>query len=231
MPHQGQHCGCGGVEKEESESDAGYQPYLLGSERLYIPLVRGDEDEQVNEAEETVADSYHSGNEAGQSPDSQHCYCQCEMVFLAKRFQSFGEEGKQRQEDGVGSGVPPYVHAQRHEAFHHELHAEVCPVEHEIERHENEAPEQEFAFHDPYASEVGFDGLFPVEEEPCGDGEEDDHADLAAAGHGKLEEDPLRPQGEFQHVIAVMDDEVMGRLMNIAMMRNVSMLEFLPPPI
>ena len=27
-----------------------------------------------------------------------------------------------------------------------------------------------------------------------------------------------------------MDDEVMVRLMNIAMIRNVSMLEFLPPP-
>lgn len=38
----------------------------------------------------------------------------------------------------------------------------------------------------------------------------DDRADLAAAGHDELEEDPLRPQGEFQHVISVMDDEVMG---------------------
>ena len=35
-------------------------------------------------------------------------------------------------------------------------------------------------------------------------------ADLAAAGHDELEEDPFRSQGEFQHVIAVMDDEVMG---------------------
>ena len=174
-----------------------------------MPLVSGDKDEQVDEAEETVADSYHSGDEAGQSPDCQHCYCQCEMVFLAKRFQSFGEEGKQRQEDGVGSGVPPQAHAQRHDALHHELHAKVGPVEHEIERHENEAPEQEFAFHDPHASEIGFDGLFPVEEEPCGDGEEDDHADLAAALHDKLEEDALRSQGKFQHVIAVMDDEMM----------------------
>lgn len=38
-------------------------------------------------------------------------------------------------------------------------------------------------------------------------------------------------QGEFQDIVAVMDDEVMVRLMNIAMIRNVSMLEFLPPPI
>lgn len=38
-------------------------------------------------------------------------------------------------------------------------------------------------------------------------------------------------QGEFQDIVAVVDDEVMVRLMNIAMIRNVSMLEFLPPPI
>lgn len=83
-------------------------------------------------------------------------------------------------------------------------------VEHEVERYEDKAPEQQLAFHDPYAFEVGFDGLFLVEEEPCGDGEEDDDADLAAALHHELEEDPFRSQGEFQHVIAVMDDEVMG---------------------
>lgn len=82
-------------------------------------------------------------------------------------------------------------------------------VEHEVGRHEDEAPEQEFAFHDPHASQVGFDGLFLVEEEPCGDGEEDDNADLAAALHDELEEDAFRSQGEFQYVIAVMDDEVM----------------------
>ena len=35
-------------------------------------------------------------------------------------------------------------------------------------------------------------------------------------------------QGEFQDVVAVMDDEVMGRFVNIAMMRNVSMLESPP---
>ena len=38
--------------------------------------------------------------------------------------------------------------------------------------------------------------------------EEDDDADLAAAGHDELEEDPFRSQGEFQHVIAVMDDKM-----------------------
>ena len=43
-------------------------------------------------------------------------------------------------------------------------------VEHEVERYEDKAPEQQLAFHDPYAFEVGFDGLFLVEEEPCGDG-------------------------------------------------------------
>lgn len=132
------------------------------------------------------------------------------MVFTTERLQIFGEEGEQRQEGGVGGGVPPYTHAQRHDAFHHEFHAEVSSVEHEVEHYEDKAPEQELAFHDPHAFQVGFDGLFPVEEEPCGDGEEDDHADLAATGHDELEEDPFRSQGEFQYVIAVMDDEVMG---------------------
>lgn len=130
------------------------------------------------------------------------------MIFASERLQSPGEEGEQRQEDGVCGGVPPQSHAQWRDALHHEFHAEVGPVEHEVERHEGEAPEQEFAFHNPYAFEVGFDGLFLVEEEPCGDGEEDDDADLAAAGHDELEEDPFRSQGKFQHVIAVMDDEV-----------------------
>ena len=81
-------------------------------------------------------------------------------------------------------------------------------VEYEVERYEDKAPEQQLAFHDPYAFQVGFDGLLPVEEEPCGDGEEDDHAHLAAAGHDELEEDPLRPQGKIQHVVAVVNDEV-----------------------
>ena len=36
------------------------------------------------------------------------------------------------------------------------------------------APEQHFAFQNPYALEVRFDGLFLVEKEPRGDGEEDD---------------------------------------------------------
>ena len=130
------------------------------------------------------------------------------MIFATKRLQSFEEEGEQCQEDGVGGSVPPYVHGQWGEAFHHEFHAEVCPVEHEVERHERETPEQELAFHDPYASEVGFDGLFLVEEEPCEDGEEDDDAHLAAACHDELEEDPFWSQGKFFHVIAVMDDEV-----------------------
>ena len=151
-----------------------------------------------------------SGNETLQTPDRQHNYGQREVVFAAERLQSLGQKGEQRQEDGVGGGVPPHAHAQRHDAVHHKFHAEVGSVEREVERYEGKTPEQELAFHDPRAFQVGFDGLFLVEEEPCGDGEEDDHADLAAAGHDELEEDPLRPQGEFQHVIAVMDDEVMG---------------------
>lgn len=130
------------------------------------------------------------------------------MIFASERLQSPGEEGEQRQEDGVCGGVPPQSHAQWRDALHHEFHAEVGPVEHEVERHEDEAPEQEFAFHDPHAFEVGFDGLLFVEKEPSGDGEEDDDADFTAALHHELEEDAFRSQGEFQHVIAVVDDEV-----------------------
>lgn len=194
----------------KTEPDAGRQPDLLGGERFHIPLISRNQNEQVDEPEETVADSHHSGDEAGQSPDDQYGRGQSEVVFAAERLQSLGQEGEQRQENGVGGGVPPHAHAQRHDALHHEFHAKVGPVEHEVERYEDKAPEQEFAFHDPHAFQVGFDGLFLVEEEPCGDGEEDDDADLAAAGHDELEEYPLRPQGEFQHVVAVMDDEVMG---------------------
>ena len=210
MPQQGQRCGRGGIEKEEAEPDAGHQPDLLGGERHHMPLVGGNEDEHVDEAKNIVCQRLRSRNEAGQSPDCQHGRGQCEVVFATERLQSFGEEGEQRQEDGVCGGVPPQSHAQWRDALHHEFHAEVGPVEHEVERHEDEALEQEFAFHDPHAFEVGFDGLLFVEKEPSGDGEEDDDADLAAAGHDELEEDPLRPQGKIQHVVAVMDDEVMG---------------------
>lgn len=159
-------------------------------------------------AENIVCQRLRSRDEAGQSPDDQHGRGQREVVFAAERLQSLGQEGEQRQEDGVGGGVPPQAHAQRHDALHHEFHTEIRPVEYKVERHEDEAIEQEFAFHDPYAFQVGFDGLLLVEEEPCGDGEEDDHADLAAALHHELEEDPFRSQGEFQHVVAVVNDEV-----------------------
>lgn len=111
VPQQGQRCGCGGVEKEEAESDAGHQPDLLGGERLHIPLISRNQNEQVDEPEEAVADSHHSGDEAGQSPYDQHGRCQREVVFAAELLQSLGQEGEQRQEDGVGGGVPPHAHA------------------------------------------------------------------------------------------------------------------------
>lgn len=210
VPQQGQRCGRGSIEKEKAEPDAGHQPDLLGGERFHMPFVRGNENKHVDEAENIVCQRLRSRNEAGQSPYDQHGRGQREVVFAAGSLQSLGQEGEGRQEYGVGGGVPPDVCAQGYEASEHEFRSEVGSVEHEVERYEDKAPEQEFAFHDPHAFQVGFDGLFPVEEEPCGDGEEDDHADLAAAGHDELEEDPLRSQGEFQHVIAVMDDEVMG---------------------
>lgn len=194
--------------RKQIEPDAGRQPDLLGGERFHIPLISRNQNEQVDESEETIINFYHSGDETGQSPYDQHGRGQREVVFASERLQSLGQEGEERQEYGVGGGVPPYAHAQRHDAFHHEFHTEIGSVEHEVERYEDKAPEQELAFHDPYALQVGFDGLFLVEEEPCGDGEEDDDADLAAAGHDELEEDPFRSQGEFQHVIAVMDDKM-----------------------
>lgn len=210
VPKQRQCYGDAGVQQEKIEPDAGRQPDLLGGERFHIPLISRNQNEQVDESEETIINFYHSGDETGQSPYDQHGRGQREVVFASERFQSLGQEGEERQEYGVGGGVPPQAHAQRPDAFHHEFHTEIGSVEHEVERYEDKAPEQELAFHDPHAFQVGFDGLLPVEEEPCGDGKEDDRADLAAAGHDELEEDPFRSQGEFQHVIAVMADEVMG---------------------
>lgn len=195
MPQQGQRCGRGGIEKEETKPDAGHQPDLLGGERHHMPLVGGNENEHVDEAENIVCQRLQSGNETLQSPDDQYGRGQREMVFAAERLQSLGKEGEQRQENGVGGSVPPQAHAQRHDALHHEFHTEIGSVEHEVERYEDKAPEQHLAFHDPYAFQVGFDGLLPVEEEPCGDGEEDNYAHLAAAGHDELEEDAFRSQG------------------------------------
>lgn len=230
VSEQRQCYGGAGVQQEKTETCANHQPDLSGGERFHVPLISRNQNEQVDESEETIINFYHSGDEAGQSPYDQHGRGQREVVFASERLQSLGQKGEECQEDGVGGGVPPHAHAQWHDALHHEFHAKVGSVEHKVERYEDKASEQELAFHDPHAFQAGFDGLFLVEEKPCGDGEEDDHADLAAAGHDELEENPLRPQGEFQHVIVVMDDEVMGRLMNIAMMRNSSILEFLPPP-
>lgn len=210
MSEQRQCYGGAGVQQEESETCANHQPDLSGGERFHVPLISRNQNEQVDESEETIINFYHSGDEAGQSPDDQYGRGQRQVVFAAERLQSPGQEGEQRQEDGVGGGVPPHARAQWHDAFHYEFHAEVGSVEHEVERYKAQTPEQELAFHDPHAFQVEFDGLLPVEEEPCGDGKEDDRADFAAAGHDELEEDPLRPQGEFQHVISVMDDEVMG---------------------
>lgn len=188
---------CYGGAGVQAETCANHQPDLSGGERFHVPLISRNQNEQVDETEETVVDSHHSGDEAVQSPDDQHGRGQREVAFAAERLQSLGKEGEQRQENGVGGGVPPQAHAQRHDVFHHEFHAEAGSVEHEVERYEDKASEQELAFRDPHAFEVGFDGLFLVEEEPCGDGEEDDDADLAAALHHELEEDPFRSQGSF----------------------------------
>lgn len=123
---------------------------------------------------------------------------------------------------GVAMKIPP---AQ----IRHKLCVNAGAVEHEIERHERKAPEQEFAFHDPHAFQVGFDGLFLVEEEPSRDGKEDDDADLAATSHEESGKISIasgslligKPFWVIKWYI---------RIMNIAMMRSSSMLEFLCPP-
>ena len=42
------------VHNRKNETCANHQPDLSGGERLHIPLVRGDEDEHVDEAENVV---------------------------------------------------------------------------------------------------------------------------------------------------------------------------------
>lgn len=54
VPKQRQRCRCGGVEKEEAESDTNHQPDLFGRERFHIPLIGGDKDEHVDETEKIV---------------------------------------------------------------------------------------------------------------------------------------------------------------------------------
>lgn len=94
MPQQGQRCGCGGVEKEETEPDAGHQPDLLGGERFHMPLISRNQNEQVDETEETIINFYHFRDEASQSPYGQHGRGQREVVFAAERLQSLGKEGE-----------------------------------------------------------------------------------------------------------------------------------------
>lgn len=115
------------VYNRKNETCANHQPDLSGGERFHVPLISRNQNEQVDESEEAVVDSYHSGDEAGQSPYDQYGRGQREVAFAAKRLQSLGQEGERRQENGVGGGVPPHAHAQRHDALHHEFHAVVGP--------------------------------------------------------------------------------------------------------
>lgn len=107
MPEQRQCYGGAGVQQEKTETCANHQPDLSGGERFHVPLISRNQNEQVDETEETVVDSHHSGDEAGQPPDDQYGRGQREVAFAAKRLQSLGQEGEQRQENGVGGGVPP----------------------------------------------------------------------------------------------------------------------------
>ena len=72
MPEQRQCYGGAGVQQEKTETCANHQPDLSGGERFHVPLISRNQNEQVDETEETVVDSHHSGDEAGQPPDDQY---------------------------------------------------------------------------------------------------------------------------------------------------------------
>ena len=90
VPEYRQCYGGAGVQQEKTETCANHQPDLSGGERFHVPLIGSNQNEQVDESEEAVVDSYHSGDEAGQSPYDQHGRGQLEMVFAAERLQSLG---------------------------------------------------------------------------------------------------------------------------------------------
>lgn len=77
---------CYGGAGVQAETCANHQPDLSGGERFYVPLISRKQNEQVDETEETVLDSYHSGDEAGQSPYDQYGRGQRQMVFDAEPF-------------------------------------------------------------------------------------------------------------------------------------------------
>ena len=95
MPEQRQCYGGAGVQQEKTETCANHQPDLSGGERFHVPLISRKQNEQVDEPEEAVVDSYHSGDDTGQSPDGQYGHGQRQMVFAAERFQSLGQEGEE----------------------------------------------------------------------------------------------------------------------------------------
>lgn len=67
---------------------------LSGGERFHVPLISRNQNEQVDESEEAVVDSYHSGDEAGQSPYDQHGRGQREVVFAAGCFNPLARKGR-----------------------------------------------------------------------------------------------------------------------------------------
>ena len=78
----------------KTETCANHQPDLSGGERFHVPLISRNQNEQVDETEETVVDSHHSGDEASQPPDDQYGRGQREVAFASERLQSPGEEGE-----------------------------------------------------------------------------------------------------------------------------------------
>ena len=110
------------------------------------------------------------------SPRSPAPLWQARNAYVRRTRVALGKERQQGEEGGVCGNIPPHSHNGRRDAANDRFHTEVSTVENQKECHERKAPEQHFTFQNPYALEVRFDGLFLVEEEPRGDGEEDDDA-------------------------------------------------------
>lgn len=87
------------VYHKETETNSGHQPYPLERERLHIPLVCGNKNEQINEAKYAIliaVQTNSSRNKTSQPPNHQNNRHQNEMVTLAQGTQPLGKERQQR---------------------------------------------------------------------------------------------------------------------------------------
>ena len=99
---------CARVQHEKADADSGHRPDLLERERFHIPLICGNENEQVDESEHVVLpQSGSSGDEGRQSPEHQHGYRQGVVHAFAERAQPLRKEWQQSEEGHVCSNIPP----------------------------------------------------------------------------------------------------------------------------